>query len=84
MLTRVWDALHKPHDGPDRTLQDLLKGFGTEHFEVAMYQALEAFARTAGDAVTARLAAEHLWQEQEAAERLRHFIAPTAARAAAN
>jgi ferritin-like metal-binding protein YciE len=64
-------------------LHDLMKGLGTEHFEIAMYQALEALARTVGDEATAQLAADHLRQEQEAAGRLQAFLGPVVAQAAA-
>jgi len=76
MLARVWDAMSPPRDELDRTLHDLMKGLGTEHFEIAMYQALEALALAVGDEETTRLAREHLRQEQAVAERLRHFLAP--------
>jgi rubrerythrin len=82
MLTRIWDALQEPHDDHDKTLQYLMKGFGTEHFELAMYHALASYARALGDAETAQLALEHLRQEQQAADRLGPLIAPLAARAA--
>jgi len=82
LLAKMWGALQAPQDDLDRIVQDLMKGFGTEHFEVAMYQALEAYARAIGDDETARLAAQHMQQEQEAADRLRPLIAPTAARVA--
>src|SRR5262249_16050097 len=82
LLTRMWEALHAPQDDLDKIVQDLMKGFGTEHFEVAMYQALEAYARAINDEETAQLAALHMQQEQDAADQLRPLIAPTAARLA--
>jgi len=82
LLTKMWEALRTPQDDLDRIVQDLMKGFGTEHFEVAMYQALEAYARAIGDEETARLANRHMLEEQAAADQLRPLIAPTAARVA--
>lgn len=82
LLTKMLEALKTPQDDLDRIVQDLMKGFGTEHFEIAMYQALEAYARAIGDEETARLATLHMQQEQEAADKLRPLIAPTAARVA--
>lgn len=82
LLTRLGDALHRPADDHDRRLQALMKGFAAEQFVAALYHALAAYAEAVGEGETARLAAEHLRQEQEMAERLRPFLAPTAVRAA--
>src|SRR5439155_11577040 len=67
ILEQLWAALRPAQDDLDRLLQDLMKGFGTEHFEIAMYTALESYARAIGDRETADLAARHLAEEQEAA-----------------
>ena len=75
----IWEGLHRPGDDIDRTVQDLMKGYATEHFEVAMYQALVACASAASDSVTAELARRHQQEEREAAERVWTFIAPTVA-----
>jgi ferritin-like metal-binding protein YciE len=82
MMSRIWDALHRPRDGADRTLQDLIQGLGTVHFTIAMYQALESYARAANDEVSAELANELLREEIDAAERLRPLLTPAAVRAA--
>ena len=42
-------------DAIDRTLQGLMKGYATEHFEIAMYEALDAYATVLGDVATAKL-----------------------------
>ncbi|MCI0462877.1 MAG: ferritin-like domain-containing protein [Gemmataceae bacterium] len=78
ILTRIWESLTPAQDDLDK----LLRSFGTEHFEIAMYQALESYARAIGDNKTAELAARHLTEEQETAARLRPLIAPTAAQIA--
>jgi len=74
--------MSSPADDFDATTQDLMKGYATEAFEVAMYEALKTYAAEIGDAETAELAARHLREEQEAAQKLWPLIAPTAARAA--
>ena len=78
----IWEGLHRPGDDIDRTVQDLMKGYATEHFEVAMYQALAACASAAGDSVTTELARRHQQEEREAAERVWGFLARTVALAA--
>jgi ferritin-like metal-binding protein YciE len=82
MLTRIWDAMRRPQDELDRTLHDLMKSIGATHFKIAMYLAVEAMAKQAGDAATAELARRHLHQEQSAGERLQGYVKPLAARAA--
>lgn len=78
----IWEGLHRPGDDLDRTAQDLMKSYATEHFEVAMYQALDACATAVGDGTTAELARRHQAQEREAAEKVWFLIAPTLALAA--
>jgi len=82
MISTIGDAMHKPHDDYDRTAQDLMKGYGIENFECAMYQSLRAYASAIGDLETVRLAEEHLSQEQQAAQKVWNLIEPNAVRPA--
>jgi ferritin-like metal-binding protein YciE len=82
MMARITDALHGAHDENDRAAQDLVKTYGTEHFEMAMYHSLEAYASAIGDAETAQLASRHFEQERRAAETIWPLIAAAAARCA--
>jgi len=69
-------------DDYDKTTQDLMKAYAVENFEVAMYQALEAYAAAIGDNETAQLARQHMQQEKETAERVWALITPTAVKPA--
>jgi ferritin-like metal-binding protein YciE len=83
MVAGIWGALHSsPPDDFDQTTQDLMKGYATENFEMAMYEALESYARRLGDTETAELARRHGEEERAAAEKLWPLIAPVAARPA--
>lgn len=80
MMGKVADAMQGAHDEYDKTSQDLMKAYGTENFECAMYAALEAYANSIGDGETAELARLHMQQERDAADRVWSLIAPTSAR----
>lgn len=82
IVTRVWDVLQKPRDGGPDAVEDLLKALSAAEFEVGLYRAIHALARTAGDDETAALAAAHHDHGRAFADRLRACITPTAARAA--
>ena len=82
MMGRLSDIMQITQDEYDRTTQNLIKAYTSEQFEMAMYQALEAYANAIGDAETARLAQLHFQQERETAEMLWPMIAETAARPA--
>ena len=82
MMGKIGEAMHTAEDDYDKTTQDLMKGFATENFEIAMYQALESYASAIGDSETAQLARQHMQQEKDAAEKIWPLIAPTAARPA--
>jgi ferritin-like metal-binding protein YciE len=81
MLARLWEALRRPQDDVDKTMQNLMKGVGATHFKIAMYLLVESLAQQAGDAASAALAGQHLRSEQAASERLWRFIRPIAAAA---
>ncbi len=83
VLTRMWNTMQSPQDEQDRLLHNLMRTSAIEQFEIAMYDALGAYARAAGDQETAELAARHMQEEKEAAARLQPLIAPTAAHIAA-
>jgi ferritin-like metal-binding protein YciE len=76
--------MHAFHDEYDKTTQNLIKGYGTENFEVAMYESLEAYAQAIGDQETVLLAQKHKQQEQEAADKIRPLISQTATRVLQN
>jgi ferritin-like metal-binding protein YciE len=82
MVAKIGDAMSAAHDDYDKTTQNLMKAYGTEHFECAMYESLLAYATAIGDTATAELATLHQQQERQTAERIWPLIAPVAARAA--
>jgi ferritin-like metal-binding protein YciE len=69
----------KPKDDGDRMLQHVVKGYAIEHLEIAMYEAIFTCAQLVNDEAVAELAAQHLQEERDAAEKLRPFIRSTAA-----
>jgi ferritin-like metal-binding protein YciE len=82
LQARLWDTLHRPQEGPDRAVQELVQCFSNAQFQIGLYEALRSFAATAGDEATAQLAARHLAQEGALADRLGALLGPAAARAA--
>ena len=66
----------------DKTTQGLMKAFGIESFEMAVYQGLMTYANAIGDTQTAQLAQQILQQERETANKVWPLIAPAAARPA--
>src|SRR5437762_1961608 len=49
MLGRISEMVQATQDEYDRTTQDAIKAYTSEQFEMAMYQALEAYADSIGD-----------------------------------
>ncbi len=70
----VTDLVQGAHDPYDKTVQDLVKAYGTEYLEMGMYAALATFAHASGDHDTARLAEDLMGEEQQAAEKIRPLI----------
>jgi ferritin-like metal-binding protein YciE len=81
MMAKASDMMNTGHDAYDKTTQDLMKAYATEHFEMAMYQSLESFASVVGDTETAQLARRIFEQEKETAERVWPHISRAATRA---
>jgi ferritin-like metal-binding protein YciE len=79
MMSRIGELLHRPYDDYDQVTQDLMKQYGVENFEMAMYESMAVYAEAIGDTASAQLAREHLAQERETAERVWKLIAPAAA-----
>ena len=77
---KMGDALDAGHAHYEKNVQDLMKAYATEHLEMAMYQALEAFASAIGDTETAQLALRHLQQERATAEKIWAQIGPFSTR----
>jgi ferritin-like metal-binding protein YciE len=81
-MAKLGDAFRSAHDEYDKEVESLMKGYATEHFEMAMYTALQSYATACGDQETARLAERLCEQERRAGEKLWPHIAPAASRAA--
>ncbi len=75
LMGKVSDLLNMGHDDYDKTTQDLIKGFATEHLEMGMYSSLEAYATAYGDTETAALARQLFDEEKQAAEKVFPLIA---------
>jgi ferritin-like metal-binding protein YciE len=67
LLSRVGEIMQAGHDDYDRTTQNLVKAYATEHLEQGMYSSLIAYAEACGDEKTAMLAEEIMAEEEEAA-----------------
>ncbi len=77
---RVMQAAHQVDE---RLAQNLIVAFSVENSEYAMYEALIAVARHAGDTATEVLARDIQAQEKATADKVWHFI-PTRAKIAYN
>jgi ferritin-like metal-binding protein YciE len=66
------------HDAAEHNTQNLIIAYTLENGEVAMYEALATAANVAGDLQTEQLAREIQREEENAAKRFWHFIAPVA------
>lgn len=62
------------HIQEERTVQNLIAGYSMQMAGCGMYHALEAAARTAGDASTAEIAAHARAEKQALAAKLFHLI----------
>lgn len=78
IIGKVSDLVNIGHDEFDKTTQDLIKAYSTEHLEVGMYTSLKAYAEQLGDSETAALAERAIGEEKEAADTLFPLIAETA------
>jgi ferritin-like metal-binding protein YciE len=78
IMGKVSDLMNAAHDDYDKTTQDIIKAYSTEHFEIGMYTSLIAFAQAIGDTETAALGQEIMAEEEEAARRLYPLIAQQA------
>ncbi len=77
-------AQHPFHDEKDKTTQDLIKAYATEHLEIGMYESLYSYAEAIGDTQTAQLAKQIQAEEQDAADKVFPLITLTAKAALAN
>ena len=84
LMGKVGDLMHAAHDVEDKTTQDLIKAYATEHLEIGMYASLASYAEAVGDAQTAQLALQIQAEEKEAADKIFPMIAITAKAALAN
>lgn len=74
IMGKVSDFVNAGHDDYDKTTQDLIKAYSTEHLEVGMYTSLKAYAEQLGDSETVALAERAIGEEKEAAETIFPFI----------
>lgn len=74
VLAKASGALNIGHSHEDKQTQDTIKAYSVEHFEVAAYTSLQAFANAIGDSETAQMAQTIIGEEQMAAERLQRLI----------
>ncbi len=82
IMGKMGDAFRSAHDEYDKQTENLMKGYATEHFEMAMYTALGSYASAMGDQETAQLAQRLYEQEREAAQKIWPLIGPAAGAAA--
>ncbi len=78
IMGKVSEVLNAGHDEFDKTTQDIIKGYSTEHLEIGMYTSLKAYAEQLGDTETVALAVRAIAEEQEAADALLPLISETA------
>ena len=71
IATHVWDAIQGHGREGDDSVELLLKATSAVELEAAIYLVVYSIARATGDEETAELAALHLRQEREFADRLR-------------
>jgi ferritin-like metal-binding protein YciE len=81
LMGKVSDMIQGAHDEYDKATQDLIKAYATEHLEIGMYTALEAYSEQLGDQETAALAREIKAEEKQAAETVFPMIATAAKKA---
>jgi ferritin-like metal-binding protein YciE len=68
------------HDESEKATQNLIISFSVENAEIAMYEALAAVAKAAGDRETELLAREIQEEERKTASTVWHMIASSAER----
>lgn len=78
IMSKASELLNAGHDDFDKTTQDLIKAYSTEHLEVGMYTSLKAYAEELGDSETVALAEQAIGEEKQAAEAIFPLIAETA------
>ena len=78
IMGKVSDLVNAGHDEYDKTTQDIIKAYSTEHLEVGMYTSLKAYAEQLGDSETVALAERAIGEEKEAADALFPLISETA------
>lgn len=84
LMGKASDVMHALHDTKDKTTQDLIKAYATEHLEIGMYESMYSYASAIGDTQTAQLAKQIQAEEQEAADKVFPLITMTAKAALAN
>jgi ferritin-like metal-binding protein YciE len=70
LVAKAADVMNSGHDEYDKNVMNLVKAYGAEHGERAMYESLYAWASAIGDMETARLAQEIQMEEEQTAERI--------------
>jgi ferritin-like metal-binding protein YciE len=70
VMAKVADMMNAAHDDYDKTTQNLIKAYATEHLERGMYEALSAYAEAVGDHDTAALAREIQKEEEQTGNKL--------------
>ena len=67
LLAKSGQVVNLIQDEYDRSTQNLIKAYATEHFEQGMYASIIAYAESCGDEETAIMCEEILSEEEEAA-----------------
>jgi ferritin-like metal-binding protein YciE len=70
VVAEIGDLLDMPRHEEDRPTQFVIKAYGVESLQMAMYESLSAFAGAMGDAETVSLAVEHLQEAKQAARQV--------------
>lgn len=70
VMARMGEFMNLGHDDYDRTTQNIIKAYATEHLECGMYEALKAYAKAIGDQDVAQVAEEIQQEEKQTSERL--------------
>jgi ferritin-like metal-binding protein YciE len=81
-MAKMGDAFRSAHDEYDKEVENLMKAYAAEGFELAMYAALESYAGAVGDQETVRLARRISAEEKAAADKIWPQIVSSAGRPA--
>lgn len=81
LMGKLSDLMNSAHDDYDKTTQNLIKAYSLTHLQIGMYTALMAFAQSIQASETAGLAEKYLHLEEQAAQAIFPFIAPSAVQA---